>query len=257
MKRKSIIKQYSAVFFSLRTSKKVIALLMVLSSEAFAGVGGGAINFGLGPMSAGTAMSFTPFLQDPMAVYYNPAGLAQTKGNEISVFGHRGDTELRAKSLGGKAPVEREGDVLSDSASELVVMGVTIPIAAIGSNKREYFFGFNLGVDNYTKNFLPFDASTSLAGQFIRYQSEPLYIGLGVAKSDLIKGVDVGLATRITLDATASLDASSDLAGNTDSESVTMKAKPNFSMGGVCQRSCRVDCYFRQPRLVVASLSQD
>jgi hypothetical protein len=26
---------------------------------------------------------------------------------------------------------------------------------------------------------------------------------------------------------------------------------------GVCQRSCRVDCYFRQPRLVVASLSQD
>lgn len=218
--------------FSLKKNRSFVCVIpaVIFSQSAFAGIGGAAINFGLGPVSAGTAMSLSPFLADPMAVYYNPASLAGAKANELSLIGHRADSELKVRSISGnELPAHGENRV-SDAYSELAVLGVNLPVNFVGSKKPEYFFGFNLGVDNYGRNFLPFNDSTSTEGQFLRYQSEPLYIGLGVAKSDVIKGVDIGVGSRITLNATASLDATSDLAGNTDSESVTMKAAPKFSI---------------------------
>lgn len=211
-----------------RTSATLV--LVLVSTNAIAGIGGAGTNFGLGPISTGTAMAYSSQLNNPLSVYYNPASLARSNMTEIMLFSHYGDTELRARSQGGAAPAKREGSVLSDGSSEMLVIGMTTPIMKNGMKNPGAVFGINLGVDEYTKNFLPYNASTSEVGQFVRYESEPLYIGLAVAVPDVISGLDVGIGTRLTLDATASLNASSDLGGNTDSEELGMKASPNFSM---------------------------
>lgn len=214
-----------------KTIKNYATLVLALgSANAVAGIGGAGTNFGLGPISVGTAMAYSSQLSNPMSVYYNPASLARSDMTEIMLFSHHGDTELRARSIGGAAPVKREGNVLSDNSSEMLIFGMTTPIMKNGLKNPSAVFGINLGVDEYAKNFLPFNASTSEVGQFVRYESEPLYIGLAVAVPDVISGIDFGIGTRLTLDATASLNASSDLGGNTDSEELGMKASPNFSM---------------------------
>lgn len=218
-----------------KTNAKVIRssatlALALASTHTMAGIGGVGNNFGLGPISTGTALAYSSQLNNPMSVYYNPASLASSNMTQIMVFSDHGSNELRAHSLGGAAPVKREGNTLNDSSSEMLVIGMATPIIKNGQKTPSAVFGVNLGVDQYAKNFLPYSASTSEAGQFIRYESEPLYIGLAVAVPDVISGINFGMGTRLTLKATASLNASSDLGGNTDSEQLGMKASPNFSM---------------------------
>ena len=194
-----------------------------------AGAGDGATNYGLGPMNAGTALAFSPFASNSWSVYYNPAAMAGSPEGELSAIVQYGDQELRAKSLGGAAPLARENDVLSDTSSELLLIGFKSRIAGISSIDKPIYFGLNVGVDEYSSNLLPYQANTSQEGQFLRYESQPLYLAFGGAISNILRGVDVGASARLTLEAKANLETVSDLGGNTDSEKLSLEASPSLS----------------------------
>jgi hypothetical protein len=194
-----------------------------------AGAGDGATNYGLGPMNAGTALAFSPFASNSWSVYYNPAAMAGSPEGELSAIVQYGDQELRAKSLGGAAPLARENDVLSDTSSELLLIGFKSRIAGISSIDKPIYFGLNVGVDEYSSNLLPYQANTNQEGQFLRYESQPLYLAFGGAISNILRGVDVGASARLTLEAKANLETVSDLGGNTDSEKLSLEASPSLS----------------------------
>ena len=194
-----------------------------------AGAGDGATNYGLGPMNAGTALAFSPFASNSWSVYYNPAAMAGSPEGELSAIVQYGDQELRAKSLGGAAPLARENDVLSDTSSELLLIGFKSRIAGISSIDKPIYFGLNVGVDEYSSNLLPYQANTSQEGQFLRYESQPLYLAFGGAISNILRGIDVGASARLTLQAKANLETVSDLGGNTDSEKLSLEASPSLS----------------------------
>jgi hypothetical protein len=208
-----------------------------------AGAGDGATNYGLGPMNAGTALAFSPFASNSWSVYYNPAAMAGSPEGELSAIVQYGDQELRAKSLGGAAPLARENDVLSDTSSELLLIGFKSRIAGISSIDNPIYFGLNVGVDEYSSNLLPYQANTSQEGQFLRYESQPLYLAFGGAISNILRGVDVGASARLTLEAKANLETVSDLGGNTDSEKLSLEASPSLSPAlGINIRSGEMFC---------------
>jgi outer membrane protein transport protein (OMPP1/FadL/TodX) len=215
----------------------------LLPSLSIAGAGDGATNYGLGPMNAGTALAFSPFASNSWSVYYNPAAMAGSPEGELSAIVQYGDQELRAKSLGGADPLARENDVLSDISSELLLIGFKGRVAGISSTDKPIYFGLNVGVDEYSSNLLPYQADTSQKGQFLRYQSQPLYLAFGGAISNILRGVDVGASARLTLQAKANLETVSDLGGNTDSEKLSLEASPSLSPAlGINIRSGEVFC---------------
>lgn len=205
------------------------AIIGTQPDDAFAGAGDGASTYGLGPVNAGSAQAFSAFDPGAWAVYYNPAALARTPEGELSIVLQYGDQELRAKSLGGSDPVTRENDVLSDTSSELALLGIKARIGGASDTTRPMYLGINVGVDEYISNILPYQANTAEQGQFLRYESQPLYLAFGGAVRDLVRGVDVGFSARLTLAAKARLVAVSDLAGNTDSEQLSLEGSPGLS----------------------------
>ncbi|MDF1822169.1 MAG: outer membrane protein transport protein [Alcanivoracaceae bacterium] len=206
-------------------------LIGTQSEHALAGAGDAASTYGLGPVNAGSAQALSAFEPGAWAVYYNPAAMARSPEGELSTVVQYGEQELRAKSLGGSDPVTRENDVLSDTSSELVLLGLKTRIAGASEpdSSRPMYLGINVGVDEYTSNILPFQANTAAEGQFLRYESQPLYLAFGGAVRDLVRGVDAGFSARLTLAAKARLDAVSDLAGNTDSEKLSLEGEPSLS----------------------------
>ncbi|MGB1220359.1 MAG: hypothetical protein ACPG43_02410, partial [Alcanivoracaceae bacterium] len=206
-------------------------LIGTQSEHALAGAGDAASTYGLGPVNAGSAQAFSAFEPGAWAVYYNPAAMARSPEGELSTVVQYGEQELRANSLGGSDPVTRENDVLSDTSSELVLLGLKTRIAGASEpdSSRPMYLGINVGVDEYTSNILPFQANTAAEGQFLRYESQPLYLAFGGAVRDLVRGVDAGFSARLTLAAKARLDAVSDLAGNTDSEKLSLEGEPSLS----------------------------
>lgn len=133
--------------------------------------------------------------------------MARSPEGDLSAVVQYGDQELRAKSLGGSDPLTRESDVLSDSSSELVLLGIKTRItgASESDTSRSMYLGINVGVDEYISNILPYQANTAEQGQFLRYESQPLYLAFGGAVRDLVRGVDAGLSARLTLAAKARL----------------------------------------------------
>ncbi|MGK0475719.1 MAG: hypothetical protein ACJAYV_001382, partial [Oleispira sp.] len=85
--------------------------------------------------------------------------------------------------------------------------------------------GFMAGVEKYGEEMLAFESKTSEEGQFLSYGREPLFLNIGVG-TQVWRGIDVGLATRITLKASATLNAVSDLSGETKQEEISVNAKP-------------------------------
>ena len=222
-----------------------VAIVAVPPDDALAGAGDAASTYGLGPINAGSAQAFSAFESGPWAVYYNPAAMARSPEGDLSAVVQYGDQELRAKSLGGSDPLTRESDVLSDSSSELVLLGIKTRItgASESDTSRSMYLGINVGVDEYISNILPYQANTAEQGQFLRYESQPLYLAFGGAVRDLVRGVDAGLSARLTLAAKARLEAVSDLAGNTDSEQLSLEAKPSLSPAlGINIRASELFC---------------
>lgn len=226
-------------------NKRLSLLAAALFSPciASAGAGDSATNYGLGPMNVGSALAFSPFTSNSWSVYYNPAAMARSPEGELSTIVQYGDQELRAKSLGGTAPLARENDVLSDASSELLLIGLKTRMAGVTSTETPIYFGLNVGVDEFTSNLVPYQANTSQKGQFLRYESQPLYLAFGGAVSNIVRGVDLGISARLTLEAKASMQAVSDLGGNTDSEKLSLEASPSLSPAlGINVRTGEIFC---------------
>lgn len=204
-------------------------IIGALSNPALAGAGDAASTYGLGPANAGSAQAFSAFEPGAWALYYNPAAMARSPEGELSVVLQHGDQELRAKSLGGSDPLVRQNDILSDTSSELLLLGIKTRIGGASETTRPMYLGINVGLDEYASNILPFQANTAEEGQFMRYQSQPLYLAFGAAVRDIVRGVDAGFSARLTLAAKARLEAVSDLAGNTDSERLSLEGSPGLS----------------------------
>ena len=95
------------------------------------------------------------------------------------------------------------------------------------------FLGIMLGVEKYGREMLAYNTSTSTGGQYFRYGRQPLFLTAGGA-TNLWRGIDGGLAFRVTLQSTASLSGQSDLAGNTQYEQLNVSSAPKLTpiLGG-------------------------
>lgn len=210
------------------TSMAIFLASFFMMQSAHAGMGESATAYGLGPGNVASAQSFSLFADDAWSVYYNPAAMARSQTGYFSAVIQHGEQDLRATSRGGSDPFPRNSDTLQSTDSQLLVIGLKSSLSGATSFDHPIYFGINIGVDEYSKNILPFSANTERAGQYLRYGQQPLYLSFGGA-TEIVSGVNAGLSARINIHAQATLEARSDLSGNTDSEKLSLSAKPSIS----------------------------
>jgi len=75
---------------------------------------------------------------------------------------------------------------------------------------------------------LEFQSETSEGGQFLEYDRQPLFVSVG-GGTELFRGFSGGLSARATLNNNATLTTTTDLAGNTQYESLNVQAEPALS----------------------------
>jgi hypothetical protein len=154
------------------------------------------------------------------ATYYNPAYLTKDPRGELTLGLLHAEQELRADG-----PL-RDGDVLADSPSQHVLIGMKTNLTSLTRFKHPIYFGFIAGVEKYGKELLAFGSNTSESGQFMEYGKEPLFLNIGGA-TNIWRGIDAGISARVTLEATAELDTISNLAGETRRERLSVNAEPS------------------------------
>lgn len=197
----------------------------VVSGMASAAMGNLGTNYGVLPSDVASAQALSLFNSQVSATYYNPASLALDPRGELTMGLLHGENTLTAKSDGGSAPLERQGDVVTGSPTQQVLLGMKTNLSTMTKVDHPLYLGFMLGAEKYGNELMSFQSKTSTQGQFFNYGREPLFLNLGGATM-LVPGIDAGLAARITLHANASLTATSDLAGNTKYENLQVEARP-------------------------------
>lgn len=210
----------------IRQSRLLLGTFSLLSATTgFAAMGNLATSYGVLPTDVASAQSLSLFNSQVSAVYYNPAYLATDPRGELTAGMFHADHELEVNSLGGNQPLQRNGSVVLDSPSQQVLLGLKTNLTSMTRLEHPLYLGFMLGVEKFSEEMMAFQSGTSEQGQFLTYGRQPLFLNLGGA-TNLWRGIDAGLSTRITLHSTASLQAQSDLAGNTKYESLNVEAKP-------------------------------
>ena len=120
-----------------------------------------------------------------------------------------------------------DNDVLSNDPSQSILLGMKTNVASLLQSGHPIHLGFIAGVEEYGKEMLAFGAEASETGQYMRYGREPLFLSLG-AGTRIWRGISIGAASRITLDATATLNATSLPNGETEQEELSVEAEPNI-----------------------------
>ncbi|MDO6824019.1 alkane uptake protein AupA [Marinobacter sp. 1_MG-2023] len=200
-------------------SLAVAAVSTALSMSASASMGNIGTTYGVMPIDVATAQSLSMFNDQVSATYYNPAALTRDERGELTSGILHADQELRS------ANPNANGDVVSSSPSQHVLVGMKTNLGSLTRFDHPLYLGFIAGVEKYGKEMLAFDSQTSSNGQFLQYGKEPLFLNLGGA-TPIWRGISVGVSARITLDATADLDAVSTLGGETSRERLAVNAKP-------------------------------
>lgn len=232
------------------TLKTVLATTtLACSTASFASMGNIGTTYGVMPLDVASAQGLSMFNSQVSATYYNPAALTKDPRGELAAGVLHAEHELKAVSKGGPAAPIRDGDVLQDAPSQHVLIGMKTNIGSLTILGIPVYLGFVAGVEKYGKEMLAFESETSPEGQFLEYGRQPLFLNLGGA-AKVWRGISAGYAARITLHADASLQARTDLAGNTKYETLSVNAKPSIrSIFGVnmdlgetfCPES---DCWF-------------
>lgn len=204
---------------SFRRTLAFTAISLISAGNAMASMGNLATTYGVMPSDIASAQALSMFSPHVSATYYNPAYLVNDPRGELTVGIMHAEQELRAKSPA------RDGDIVSDSPSQHVLIGMKTNLGSLTKSSHPIQFGFIAGVEKYGDEMLAFDSQTSEEGQFLTYGREPLFLNLGVG-TKIWRGIDVGLGARVTLEAEASLDAVSNLAGETRQEKLGVSAKP-------------------------------
>jgi long-chain fatty acid transport protein len=222
------------------------ALGIAFAGSLQANMGNIATTYGILPTDVASAQGLSLFNTKVSATYYNPSQLTRDKRGELTGAMLHGEHDLRAISLGGSNPPVREGDTLMNTPTQHVLIGMKTDLTSLTRYERPLYFGFIAGVEKFGAEMLAFTSETSNEGQYLRYGRQPLFLNLGGAL-ELIPGIDVGASARITLHSEASLVAQTDLAGNTEYESLTVSAQPSirpivgstFDLGTLfCSESC-------------------
>lgn len=197
------------------------------SGLAQATLGTIASNFGLLPQDTATAQALSMFSNQPSAVYYNPAYLARDRKGAMSAGFLFTEQDLRAPGWGRPDKVVVD-EVINDRSNYNVTLGFKTDLSKMLKDDRAIVLGFMLGSERTGTNLLAFNSSTSTgAAQSLRYGQQSLFLSLG-AGLNLARGIDVGAASRITLAASAKLDAVADFNGKTSYETLQVGAKPSI-----------------------------
>lgn len=199
----------------------IAASSVVMSASLQASQGNIADTYGLMPLDVGSAQGFSMFNESVAATYYNPAYLTKDPRAELTGGMFHGAHELRASGA------DRNGDVLADSPTQQVLVGMKADIMALTDLEHPVYIGVMAGVEKFSRELLAFNAGTSSQGQFFQYDRQPLFLNIGGA-TQLWRGVSGGFATRLTLHNEASLTTTTDLAGNTRYEQLSVDAKPSI-----------------------------
>ena len=192
-----------------------------LATTASASMGNIGTSYGVMPVDVATAQALSMFNDQVSATYYNPSALTRDERGELTSGILHAEQELRAASD------MRDGDVLANSPSQHVLIGMKTNLGSLTRFNHPIYLGFVAGVEKYGKEMLAFSSETTEDGQFLQYQKEPLFLNVGGA-TPIWRGISAGASVRITLEAQAELNAQSTLAGETSQEQLSVNAEPSL-----------------------------
>lgn len=208
-------------------SRIALALFSALPISAMASMGTVATNFGLTPTDTASAQALSMFSNQPSAVYYNPAYLARDRKGAMTVGFVFTEQELTAKGWGQPDKIILDGDVIENDSNYNLMLGFKTDLSTMLKGDRAMVLGFMLGAERSGYNLLSVSSDSQALPQSLRYGQQSLFLSVG-AGLNVIPGIDVGAASRITLAADAQLGTQANLAGGTNQESLTVSAKPSI-----------------------------
>lgn len=201
--------------------------LLAPAATASAAMGNIATTYGLLPADMATAQGLSMFSDQASAAYYNPAYLVHDPRGEFSAGLFNADYNLKAESQGGSNPPNRSSDVVQDGSSEHTVLGFKTDLSGLTTLDHPINLGLNVGIEEYSQEVLAFNSETSQSGQYFNYDRKSLFLNIGLG-TYVWRGVSLGAGTLITLKNNAELETESDLAGNTEQESLTVETEPDI-----------------------------
>ncbi|MFP3981309.1 MAG: OmpP1/FadL family transporter [Desulfobacterales bacterium] len=204
-----------------------LVLFFAGAAAAHAGMGNIATNYGVLPADMASAQALSIFGTQAAAAYYNPANLVRDNHGQFTTGLFYADHSLEGESKGGSEPLAREGDVINDTASRNLLLGMKTDLSDLTRQNHPISFGFMAGVEKYGMEMLAFNSETSKQGQYFSYDRQPLFIRLG-AGTRIWRGIDAGVGASIELHNEAELQARTDLAGNTEHESLSVSTEPDL-----------------------------
>ena len=208
--------------FSLRAMTLAVAAASAgFSLNASASMGNIGTTYGVMPVDVATAQSLSMFNEHVSATYYNPSYLTSDERGELTGGILHAEQELRSSRS------DADGDIISDSPSQHVLIGMKTNLASLTRFDHPIYLGFIAGVEKYGKEMLAFSSETSETGQYLQYGKEPLFLNIGGA-TPLWRGISGGFSVRVTLEAAAQLDAVSTLGGETSGERLAVNAEPSL-----------------------------
>ncbi len=208
--------------FSLRAMTLAVAAASAgVSFSASASMGNLGTSYGVMPVDVATAQSLSMFNDQVSATYYNPSYLTSDERGELTGGILHAEQELRSSRS------DADGDIVSNSPSQHVLIGMKTNLASLTRFKHPIYLGFIAGVEKYGKEMLAFSSETSETGQYLQYGKEPLFLNIGGA-TPLWRGISGGFSVRVTLEAAAQLDAVSTLGGETSRERLAVNAEPSL-----------------------------
>ena len=208
--------------FSLRAMTFAVAAASAgFSLNASASMGNIGTTYGVMPVDVATAQSLSMFNEQVSATYYNPSYLTSDERGELTGGILHAEQELRSSRS------DADGDIISDSPSQHVLIGMKTNLASLTRFDHPIYLGFIAGVEKYGKEMLAFSSETSETGQYLQYGKEPLFLNIGGA-TPLWRGISGGFSVRVTLEAAAQLNAVSTLGGETSRERLAVNAEPSL-----------------------------
>lgn len=156
-----------------------------LALNTHASMGNLGTSYGIMPVDVATAQSLSMFNDQVSATYYNPASLTSDTRGELTTGILHAEQELRS------ANPTADGDVLSNSPSQHVLIGMKTNLGSLTRFKHPIYLGFVAGVEKYGKEMLAFGSETSETGQYLQYGREPLFLNIGGA-TPIWRGISAG-----------------------------------------------------------------
>lgn len=181
-----------------RSAQLLAGAIALASSTAFAAQGNIATTYGILPSDVASAQALSLFNPDVSAVYYNPAYLTADPRGELTAGLLYADHSITADSMGGSAPLNRQGDNLPIDPSKQVLLGLKTNLSSLTKTEHPLYLGVMIGVEKYGQQMLAFQSGTSTQGQYFQYGRQPLFLTIG-GGTKIWRGIDAGASLRVTL----------------------------------------------------------